>query len=565
MTNSPKLLTAVVLAGILSGSFAMASAAEAPSTAPTAGSTMRDIKDIQLNTSVQRKPEVKITEGESVSWPIDDSVKIKVNGFRLTGQDVLNQTEVDKILKDKVGKEMTFKELKEVAATLTKYLQNKDYMVAKVYLPAQRIGKGIVELTAVMGKYDQILVENDSKISNEQIKKQLIRLKPGNYIKRSEVERGVWLISDLAACDSKVTIAPGSKPGTSNVTFIVHKHKGPVGSVFADNYGNRYTGRNELGFNYNWLNPAKQGDILSITGLTTGGGKNNGDVTYYVPFAEDGNQFEVGYSRLHYILGNEYDSSDSYGTSDSVHAAWRYAIRRSSRNNQYVKLGLELSRLQDDKLGELYAEKQDTGMNLSFYGDEIDRKGYSSYDFTYKWGNLEIKNDIATTIDNAGPETSGGFHKLTTRLVRQQTLNPRSYVLLSLRGQLANKNLDSYEKMELGGAYGVRAYPQGEVSGDEGYLASAEYRYIIPVKNRPDQTMQLAAFLDHGGVRINKDMYYNGSNVRHLSGYGIGLLWGRTDDWLIRMSYSWKLGHEDYTSEPNSNSGRFLIQGVKYF
>jgi len=555
-----KMLTAMVLAGILSAGFGVVSAAEAP----TAGSTMREIKETKLNMPIQHKPEVEITDKEKVSWPIDDQVKIKVNGFRLNGQDVLSQAQVDNLLKDKIGKELTFKELREAANTITKYLQDKDYMVAKVYLPAQRIGKGIVNLTAVVGKYDQILVQNDSKIDDDQIKKQIVRLKPGNYIKRSEIERGVWLISDLAAADSKVTIAPGSKPGTSNVTFVVHKHKGPVGSVFVDNYGNRYTGRNELGVNYNWLNPAHEGDTLAISGLTTGSGKNNGDLTYYIPFDEDGNQLEIGYSHLHYILGNEYDASDSYGTSDTVHAAWRYAIRRSSRNNQYVRLGFEWSKLEDNKNGELYSDKKDTGMTLSLFGDEIDRKGYSSYDFTYKWGSLGLDNDYAADLDASGPQTSGSFHKLSTRLLRQQTLNPRSYILLSLRGQLANKNLDSYEKLELGGAYGVRAYPQGEASGDVGYVASAEYRYLIPIKGHPDQSLQLAAFVDGGSIWANKDVYYDSTNVRHLYGYGIGALWGRTDDWLLRVSYGWKLGYESYQSTPDSN-GMLWLQAVKYF
>ena len=48
-----------------------------------------------------------------------------------------------------------------------------------------------------------------------------------------------------------------------------------------------------------------------------------------------------------------------------------------------------------------------------------------------------------------------------------------------MRGQLAFDNLDSSEKMELGGAYGVRAYPEGEAFGDEGYIATAEARLML--------------------------------------------------------------------------------------
>jgi len=559
ISQKNSVLTALVLVGLIMGS-GLASAADTPN----AGSVARELKDTKLGVPIARKPQVEITEKEKVTWPIDNEVKIKVNGFHLNNQDVLTQAEVDSILKDKVGKELTFGELKMAAASLTKYLQNKDYMVARVYLPAQRIGNGIVELTAVVGKYDKILIDNDSKISEAQIRRQLLRLKPGNYIKRSEVERGVWLISDLAAADSKVTIAPGSKPGTSNVTFVVHKHKGPVGSVFVDNYGNRYTGRNEFGFNYNWYNPTKEGDTLSFYGITTGGGKNNGDVTYYIPVAEDGHQIEFGYSRMHYILGNEFSAADKDGMSETIHAAWRYAIRRSSRNNQYVRLGVESSKLEDYVSHETSSDKRDSGATLNFFGDEIDRYGASTYDLGYKLGYLGIKDDSTYTYDANGPKTQGHFQKFSLRLLRHQTLDQRNYLLLSVRGQLANRNLDSYERLELGGAYGVRAFPQGEASGDLGYVANAEYRHIIPLKGHPDQTLQLAVFLDGGAVKINKSAYTSGLNIRHLYGYGIGALWGRTDDWLLRASYGWKLGHEDNQSGPNS-SGMLWLQAVKYF
>ncbi|MCH3915177.1 MAG: hypothetical protein LKE29_07890 [Acidaminococcaceae bacterium] len=55
--------------------------------------------------------------------------------------------------------------------------------------------------------------------------------------------------------------------------------------------------------------------------------------------------------------------------------------------------------------------------------------------------------------------------------------------------------------------------------------------------------------MDNGAVRINKSNYSGGDNYRHLSGCGIGLLWGRTDDWLLRLTYAWKLGSEKYQSE----------------
>jgi outer membrane protein assembly factor BamA len=71
---------------------------------------------------------------------------------------------------------------------------------------------------------------------------------------------------------------------------------------------------------------------------------------------------------------------------------------------------------------------------------------------------------------------------------------------LSLNGQAANKNLNSSERFSLGGANGVRVYPRGEVSGDQGFLVSAELHWALP-----GYGWQLATFFDAGRVIISKD------------------------------------------------------------
>jgi hypothetical protein len=68
-------------------------------------------------------------------------------------------------------------------------------------------------------------------------------------------------------------------------------------------------------------------------------------------------------------------------------------------------------------------------------------------------------------------------------------------------GQTASKNLDSSEKFSLGGINGVRAYPQGEASGDEGYRGTVELRHnVMP-------NVQATVFYDWGKVTINRNPF----------------------------------------------------------
>ena len=107
---------------------------------------------------------------------------------------------------------------------------------------------------------------------------------------------------------------------------------------------------------------------------------------------------------------------------------------------------------------------------------------------------------------------------------------------VNFHSQLASKDLDGSEQFVLGGANGVRAYPQGEASGDSGYQATAELRYATPV---PDLT--LAAYVDWGEVELSKSY----GQHRGLAGWGLGLQYAKADDYYMRLDYARKLGSEE--------------------
>ena len=75
--------------------------------------------------------------------------------------------------------------------------------------------------------------------------------------------------------------------------------------------------------------------------------------------------------------------------------------------------------------------------------------------------------------------------------------------------------------MSLGGSTGVRAYPTGEASGDEGYKYSLDLRYSLG--NLPffgDITPSI--FYDYGRIKQFKNTAV-ANNEYSLSGYGLGL------------------------------------------
>lgn len=514
--------------------------------------------------------DIQVEQEQRPSLDLPDTLKVQVNDFKITGQDIYSEESLKSLLADKKGKLVTFKDLQDGADTLSRYFRDRGYIAAHAYLPVQKIENGVVEYAVTVGRFDGITIQNNTKIHESVIKRETAFLKKGDYLTRANLERAVWLLSDLAGADAKAVLTTGEAPGTVHVTLDLNPHNGKQGLFSIDNYGNRSTGYNEYGLDYDFLNLAREGDHLAVGITTTGNELFNWGANYTIPVIRDGMKLTAGYNVLTYQLGDDYQGLDALGHSRVASLGLDYAIQRSQRHNLYTGIRYEYSDIQDEyrdipEIGK-YADKTGHAGVLSLYGDEQDSKGATDWRFEYKIGHIGNDSSSAWSDAFTPPQTLGTYNKVRANILRRQDLNDRTYLLLSARGQYAFNNLDSSEHFSLGGPYGVRAYPTSEASGDTGYLTRAELRWLLPLGAK-DQQLHLASYLEHGGVWINKDSSINpgAKNHRNLQGIGIGLIWSRYEDWFLRADYAWKLGSEEPTSDTSHTGGRFWIRGGVYF
>jgi len=204
----------------------------------------------------------------------------------------------------------------------------------------------------------------------------------------------------------------------------------------------------------------------------------------------------------------------------------------------------------------------------SLVGDRHDRMagdGFTRYSFTWSAGKLDIQTPLLQTSDAATSKTNGNFRKFGTGITRMQNVTELTSLYAAFNGQYAYGNLDVSEKMELGGMYAVRAYPEGEAYADQGYVLNLEGRVQLPqLSGQTSGQMQLVGFVDTGTVTENKNPWATGQNRRTLSGTGLGLNWTGENNFVVKAYYAHKLGDAVATSAPDS-SGQFRIQAVKFF
>ena len=206
-----------------------------------------------------------------------------------------------------------------------------------------------------------------------------------------------------------------------------------------------------------------------------------------------------------------------------------------------------------------------TGNLYGNHQDGFGGGGMSAFFLSLSAGNLDIETPAARAVDDVTAQSNGSYGKLWLNATRLQRVTDTVSLYGSFTGQLASKNLDPSEKLVLGGMDAIRAYPQGEAFGDEGYIASLEARLLLAglSEHVPGQ-VHLLGFVDTGSVTINKDPWFPVDNHRNLSATGVGATWIDPGNFAIRTYYARKLGSEDAISAPDK-SGRFWIQAIKYF
>lgn len=490
-------------------------------------------KDRQRQISQTRTGESKVEtpEEETPSLNIPESEKVLVKDFIIDGQDVYPEDRLKVLLADKKGKKLSFKDIQDGADRITRYFREKGYIVAKTYIPPQDVTAGVVHYRVEIGRFDRPDITNKTNIRDSAIEKQAQAVKEGEYVTRDKLERAVWLVSDMAGADARVALSKGSQPGTVKLDMTVEPYVGKHGLISADNYGSRAMGYNEYSLDYDFWNPARNGDHLMASISTTGRHMFNWGANYITPLAKDGLKLTVGYNVFSYDMGDEWAMYKGVGTSRVTSLGLDYAIRRSRRHNLYTGIRFEHSEIKDEyrAFDATYGDKNGNALVFSLYGDDQDTAGMTDWRVDWKLGHI---NNRAFHADNlyarwmAGdPDTNGDYSKIRGRIERHQNINNRSYLLLSAYGQYAFTPLDSSEHFSLGGPYGVKAYPTSEGSGDSGYITRAEYRWLIPVEAH-DQQLQLAFYVEHGGVWIDRNGGNSGSkNHRNLQGAGVGIIW----------------------------------------
>lgn len=536
-------------------------------TPPAAGGVLQTVPPPPIRPAPSLIMEEKLRQPR----PVGDveGLRIEIRSFRISGLTLIAEAEVQEALAAYRGPDKKFQDLLDAAAAVKKLLAGKGYFLADVVIPEQRLRDGIIELVVFEGRLGKVNLDVSEAVNIDRslLWAFLADLREGSVIEVAPIERALFLLSDLKGIVVRSIFEPGDKLGTANLTIRVIRAAKVEGAFNFDANGSTYTGTLRAGGGVDINSPVGIGDVLNLR-LSRSLESNSLEykrASYLAPVGPWGTKLGGAVAQMNYRLGTSvFESLKASGSAkiDSFIAV--HPLVRSRNANLLLSAQIDQRKFSDIQgATNRVTNKEEVVQSQGVGGDFRDSLlggGINVFNLSVTQGNLRFLDPGIAAADRAGHNTGGSFHKANLSYSRLQALGKSLALYFSVSQQTAGRNLDSSEKISLGGPNAIRAYPQGEASGDEGYFASLEMRFHAPTREILPGNLVLTAFHDFGWSRINKTTLPTDTvDSRQLAGVGIGINWEEAGNWFLRGSLSWPLTGKAQSEHVENDPRLFLV------
>lgn len=504
-------------------------------------STPKDAVPEKPATSLENKATAQQIPIKGVSF-ILQKIRVDVSGLDLS-EEVLEQETAGCL-----GHAIGMKELNEAVQKVTLYCRTHGYPAAMAYLPEQKSGQGVLTLKIMPGTYGDIKIENQSKMKSGLAEGYARKLKKGATIRSKELETVLYNLSNLGGIQAAGILSPGQVVGSSNITIRLKDGQQASYILYSENYGSKSSGRYRYGLQGSWSDLVGLGDSLHVSGLLSNHDLRNYSLGYELPVGQNGTKAGFSVSRMNYELGGALRMAGAKGKANTYSLYGSTPLWQTYGSSQFITYGWDYHDLTDDLESYNYSAKKHSHVfHVGVTGMQRASKSVWNYDLSVSTGRLGMDSDYARSLESYS-HTAGRYTKAVLNLNGQQGIDRHWDLQLKFQGQKASRDLDSSEEIYLGGANAVRAYPQGEGSGDEGWQGTAELRYHTSIPG-----LILSTYLDSGHVNLAKDGTGGGET---LQGWGIGISYSQPGNWFARFDYARRIGLCANASEEAKANGR---------
>lgn len=488
-------------------------------TPPDAGEIL--LQQVPVLRPPRNTPDIRIEPPAPASLPIGGP-KVKLQSVSFSGASVFTESELLAALGDVRGNSFDLAGLRGLAERINSLYRARGYPFASVIIPAQTIAGGTLQMDIIEGRYGVVRATGDAALATA-AQAYLSGLRPGEVIDMRSLERAIFVLDDLPGVQVAPLIRPGQAVGTGDLDVAIERSVRYRGGLSLDNQGNRYTGRGRVNAALDVDSPFTLGDQISMRLQLTDHSLWFGHLGYSLPIGASGLLAEIVAARTGYTLGKEFASLGAGGTASATSVGLSYPLLRSQKFNLGLAVGWQ-HRAMNDSQSQAGSRTEKTSRSLPVtlkldWRDSVGAGAVSYGNLIHTSGRLRM-DDLAAAQDAITTGSAGHYSKTSLAFARLQGLTPALSLLAKVSAQWTQHNLDSSEKLSLGGANSVRAAPAGDASGDRGWLTQWELRYT-------QGAWTPYAFVDAGQVTLNARPWAVGPRKERRAGAGMGARFAR--------------------------------------
>lgn len=520
-------------------------------TVPTPGSLLQDLQQKTMPSELLPNPEKPTpaapVEGEPVLPPASfeqGQETVFIREIHLEGASLLSPIRTRMIIEPFENRNLTFDQLRSLAARLTAMYREKGYVTSRVYIPAQNMQDGVLILKALEGQVGKITIQ-EGKFFKRRSVLPYISLDSGEPFNVKILKRELRQLNQNPDRTMGAVLKPGVNLGETDLELDVHDALPVHLTPSFDNLGRRLIGENRFGLQMTHSNLLGYGDqALTSLSFTR---KSFGVVNHYeLPVSAHGTTigFDHAYSRLR--LGKEFEDLDVQGRAVTYSPFISQQLLSRKNTSASVDLAFDFKELDTDILGLDFAHDSLRVLRPGLSLEHFDRQGRTFIRQEFDIG-LDVLGGTTGSETLASRDGAGTkFFNYTGALIRTQKLPFSSVGIFRVLGQASPDRLVSSQQFQLGGAFTVRGYPEGQAIGDKGFLTSAELRmpfFLIPPKWTIPGTpynlrrnIQFVTFTDYGAAYTNRPLPGSQPHT-YLLGLGLGLRVQLTRHLIARVDW----------------------------
>jgi len=372
--------------------------------------------------------------------------------------------------------------LENVADQITDYYRQRGFVLAKAFIPEQKVRDGIVTITLLLGNLGDVQLTGAKRYSEKSIER-IFRNSIGEPVNNTAIEEKLFYVNDLPGLNVQGFFSPGDQVGDTRLNIATVKEEPYRVNVRADNHGSDVTGEYRLYSDLILNNPLRYGDRLhlAVLGAFEPETATYGMARYSGPLFHYRWGFDLGISQNAFVsgLGSNLDIG---GKSTTVDLGGHFQIHRSRVKSTSVSL--TASRIRTSQ------EYRSGGISSTFDDDQIENVELA-YQFdvlrsakrTVHMGGVRlIHTRMAETLFNDYLEDGWllDFDYTTLRFVKIPLLKPEARLMMRANGHYAGRQLSSVNQFALAGPTRSRGYRTNTFFADDGIHLGSDLLFEGP-------------------------------------------------------------------------------------